>query len=105
VPIGRAAGLEDTEIERIKAGPGAAGWSPFDVVLLCAADELKDDSCISDATWEQLTAHYDERQLIEVLMVVGHYQLVSGVLNSLGVPLEDGVVGFDPTVDVTGSAS
>ena len=28
-------------------------------------------------------------------MVVGHYLMVAGVLNSLGVPLEDGVDGFD----------
>lgn len=95
VPIARRAGLTDEEIERVKAGPDAPGWDRFDAVLLRAADELKDDSCITDATWSALAERYDERELIEVPMVVGHYLLVSGVLNSLGVPLEPGVVGFD----------
>jgi len=97
VPIGRSAGLTDVEIERIKAGPYAEGWDEFDSVLLRAADELKDDSCVTDHTWALLAQRYDERQLIEVLMVVGQYQLVSGALNSLGVQLEDGVAGFDAT--------
>ena len=64
-------------------------------MLLRAADELKDDSCIGDVTWAALADRYDEKQLIEIPMVVGHYILVSGVLNTLGIPLEDGVTGFD----------
>lgn len=97
VVIGRAAGLSDAEIERIKGGPDAPGWSPEDATLLRAADELKDDSCISDATWAQLAERYDERQLIEIPMVVGHYLLVSCTLNTLGVQLEDGAAGFEAT--------
>src|SRR4051812_37334085 len=34
VGIGKAAGLTDDEIERIKAGPDDAGWDPFDATLL-----------------------------------------------------------------------
>ncbi|HEY4375708.1 MAG TPA: carboxymuconolactone decarboxylase family protein [Acidimicrobiales bacterium] len=94
VPIGVAAGLTEDEVERVKAGPDAPGWDAFDAVLLQAADELHGDSCITDATWAALAARYDERQLIEVPMVVGHYHLVSFTLNSLGVPLEADAVGF-----------
>jgi alkylhydroperoxidase family enzyme len=93
--IGLGAGLSDEEIQRIKAGPDAPGWDPFDATLLRAADELHDDGSISDATWAALAARYDERQLIEAAMVVGHYHLVSFVLNSLGVQREPGVPGFD----------
>jgi alkylhydroperoxidase family enzyme len=94
VVVGRAAGLTDEEIERVTAGPDAPGWDPFDALLLRAADELHDDSCLSDGVWAALAERYDERQLIEVPMLVGHYTLVSYTLNSLGVPLEDGVTGF-----------
>ncbi len=95
VIIGRAAGITDDEIERIKRGPTAEGWDPFDATLLRAADELHDDACIGDDTWAALAARYDERQLIEVPMVVGQYHLVSFTLNSLGVQREPGVTGFD----------
>ena len=40
VIFGKEAGLTDEEIARIKAGPDAAGWDPFDATLLRAADEL-----------------------------------------------------------------
>src|SRR5262245_351074 len=95
VVIGKAAGITDDEIARIKEGPDAAGWDPFDAVLLRAADELHDDACITDATWAALKERYDDKQLVEVPMVVGHYHLVSYTLNSLGIQLEPGVGGFD----------
>ena len=105
VQIGTKAGLTDDEIERIKTGPDDPGWGPLDALLLRAADELHDDSCISDATWAELTTHYDERQLIEIPMVVGHYHLVSFCLNTLGVQREPGVSGFDGKSEPAGRAT
>jgi alkylhydroperoxidase family enzyme len=95
VLIAQAEGLTDEEIGRIKDGPDAPGWDPFDATLLRAADELHDDSKISDATWDELARRYDERQLVEVPMLVGHYHLVAYTLNSLAVQREPGVPGFD----------
>ena len=92
--VAAASGLTAEEIERVKAGPGAAGWDPFDATLLRAADELHDDQAISSTTWANLASRYDERQLIEVPMVVGQYHLVAFTLNSLGVQREEGVPGF-----------
>jgi 4-carboxymuconolactone decarboxylase len=92
--IGLSAGISETEIDRVREGAGADGWEAFDAALLRAAEELHSDARISDATWETLASRYDERQLIEVPMVVGHYHLVAFTLNSLGVQLEDGVTGL-----------
>ena len=94
VRIGKAAGLQTEEIERITAGPDAAGWSPADALLLRAADELHATARLGDETWNALASVYDERQLIEVCMVVGHYHLVAFTLNSLGVELDPGLEGF-----------
>ena len=93
--IAASVGISEKEIARVRSGPDAAGWAPFDATLLRAVDELHRDSRIGDATWEALAARYDERQLIEVPMVVGHYHMVAFTLNSLGVPLETGVAGLD----------
>jgi alkylhydroperoxidase family enzyme len=94
VPIGKRAGLTDDEIARIPQGPGASGWTELDATILRATDELHEDSCISDATWERLAQVYDDKQLIELVMSVGHYHLVSMALNTLGVQREEGVVGL-----------
>jgi alkylhydroperoxidase family enzyme len=95
VLIGGAVGVTDDEIRRVQAGPGEPGWSRFDAALVRAADELHDDSCISEATWSTLADRYDDRQLIELLMLVGQYHLVAFALNSLGVEREAGVPGFE----------
>jgi len=88
VPIGKKAGLDDDEIERITRGPDAPGWGELDRLLLCATDELVGDARISDDTWSALQAHYDEHQLIDLVFAVGQYNLVSMALNSLGVQPE-----------------
>jgi alkylhydroperoxidase family enzyme len=94
VRIARDVGVTDAEIERIPKPPAGAGWSAPDEALLRAADELHENSVISDGTWKALATRYDEQQLIEVCMVVGQYHLVAFTLNSLGVQAEDGVAGF-----------
>jgi 4-carboxymuconolactone decarboxylase len=93
--IGLSVGLSEEEIDRVREGPDAAGWDAFDSTLLRAADELHSGARISDMTWNALADRYDERQLIEVPMLVGHYHMVAFTLNSLGVPVEEGVDGFD----------
>jgi uncharacterized protein YceH (UPF0502 family) len=94
VRIGLRAGLTDDEIARIPKGPDASGWSELDAMILRAVDELHDDACISDGTWRWLCQGYDDKQLIELVMVVGQYHLVSMALNTLGVQREEGVVGL-----------
>jgi 4-carboxymuconolactone decarboxylase len=94
VRLARAAGLTGEEIDRTADGPDAAGWSELDAILLRAADELHDDSCITDGTWSDLARHYGERELIEIPMLVGQYHLVAFALNSFGVQREPGVPGF-----------
>jgi len=94
VRIGRAAGLTDTEIERVAAGPGADGWSSTDATLLTACDELCTDHVLSDPTWAALAELLDTRQLVELTLLVGHYVMIAGMLNSLRVQRDPGVVGF-----------
>jgi alkylhydroperoxidase family enzyme len=94
VEIARASGLSDEEIDRIARGPDAPGWSDLDRALLRASDELHDDQFVSDATWAELSAHYDTQQLMDLVFAVGQYTLVSMALNTLGVQLEPGAPGL-----------
>jgi alkylhydroperoxidase family enzyme len=90
VAISKQAGLTDEEIESVRNGPTDEGWSSDDAVLLTAADELHHDSRISDKTWAALAARYDEKQQIELPILVGQYHTVAFALNSLGVEIEPG---------------
>jgi 4-carboxymuconolactone decarboxylase len=92
--IAKQVGLTDEEIVRITRGPDDLGWKDFEASLIRAVDELYSADIISEATWKALSEQYNETQLIDVIITVGQYNLVSWTLNSLGVQLEEGVQGF-----------
>jgi alkylhydroperoxidase family enzyme len=91
VRISLDGGIEREAIDRVLEGPDAEGWTPHETALLRAADELHDASRISDSTWETLSETYDDEQLMEATMVVGHYHMVAFALNSFGVELDEGL--------------
>ena len=94
VHIAEALGVGREEILRIADGPDAGGFSTADAALLRAADELHAQARISQQTWAQLAERHDERGLIEITMLVGHYHMVAYALNSLEVELDDGLEGL-----------
>jgi len=94
VVIGKRVGLSDEDIERIRTGPDAPGWDPFEAALVRAADELHADAFVSDATWKALAERYETRQLMDVVFTVGQYTVVSMALNTFGVQLDPGIKGF-----------
>ena len=86
--LGKRAGLSAEQIAAVRSGPEAAGWSERQQLLLGAADALHADGRVGDELWARLAAHYDEVRLIEICMLVGHYEMLAMTLNSLGVEPE-----------------
>jgi alkylhydroperoxidase family enzyme len=82
--LGQEAGLTASEIAAI--GGEAASSLPAGMQLLVeAADELHDDRRLSDEVWERLRPAYDDDQLIEICMLVGHYEMLAMTINSLQI--------------------
>ena len=101
--MGAEEGLTDAQIRAVREGPNAAVWTPLERALLAAVDEMADDFAISEKSWDELAASFDEPQLFELLFVVGGYVCLAGVLNSLGLrgeipdePAETGEMGAAP---------
>lgn len=59
--------------------------------LMQACDELVRDKCISDPTWHALASRYDDKLMIEIVMLIGHYEMIAGFLNSAGLQLEESI--------------
>ena len=104
-PAARTAGITADELTRIARGPDAAGWSPFEVALLRAADQLHVSAFVNDATWQALAARYDTRRLLDAVFTVAEFTMVAGTVNSLGVQLEDGFADRLPAVPYVVSAT
>jgi alkylhydroperoxidase family enzyme len=83
--LGRRAGLSFAEVDRVAAGPEAAEWSRRERLLLRVTDELHARQDLSDATWAELRAELDERECIELVMLVGHYTMLATTLTTLRV--------------------
>lgn len=98
--IGLEAGLTEAEIEAIKEGAGAPGWSPLDAAILTACDELVRDHFITGPTWDAL-AELGDKGRMDLVFTVGQYTQVSMILNSFGVQLDPGQT-LDPALDRRG---
>jgi 4-carboxymuconolactone decarboxylase len=93
--IGLQSGLDANEIERIKLGASADGWTAAEKALLAACDDLNRDHFVSNPVWTELAKHYSERQCMDLVFTVGQYTQVSMILNTFGIQVEDGV-SVDP---------
>ena len=83
--LGRRAGLSAAEVDRVADGPDAEGWGERERLLLRVTDELHASADLSDATWAALRDRLDERECIELVMLVGHYTMLATALTALRV--------------------
>jgi alkylhydroperoxidase family enzyme len=90
--IAKKGGVSDGDIDNIKKGPAGA-WNEHEKALMQAADDLYENSVVSDATWATLSKKYSTEQMVDVVFTIGQYNMVSWALNSFGVPLDDFLPG------------
>lgn len=82
-------GISDAEIDRTAEGPDAPGWTVFERALLTAADELLADGVIGADSWRDLRAELDEQQLLDLVFIVGTYDMLAKAMQSFGVELDE----------------
>jgi 4-carboxymuconolactone decarboxylase len=91
VRLAQGCGITEDEIDAIARGADAdagATWTPLEADLLAATNELIDRYRIDERTWARLAEHLDERQLVEVVFVVGTYACLAMAFNSFGLELD-----------------
>lgn len=83
------AGLTEEQVaDTCAADPAASTFPPRERLLLRLVDELHDTSDVSDSLWQELRAEWTDEQLIELVVLVGRYHLISFVTNALRIPRE-----------------
>jgi len=90
VEIALGAGVTDAQIVALSRGPQSLE-EPSQQVALQACDELCQSGLISDDTWQRLGEHFNDREIIEITLLVGHYRMVAGLLINSGIALEDSI--------------
>ncbi|HET7054346.1 MAG TPA: carboxymuconolactone decarboxylase family protein [Solirubrobacterales bacterium] len=91
--LGRRAGLSDDELARVRDGAPGSDWPARRKLVVEAADELHAEGAIGDELWAELSAAFSEVELIELCLLVGHYEMLAMTLNSLRVEPDFAVGG------------
>jgi 4-carboxymuconolactone decarboxylase len=84
----KALGMTDDDMARIVTGDKASGLSSHDALLVRAVDELYANQFIGDPTWKSLSATFKVPQLLEVVFIVGQYQLLAMYQKTVGIPID-----------------
>jgi alkylhydroperoxidase family enzyme len=70
---------------------------PADRAVLAATDETLETGAISAETWAECERHVGgPQELLDLVASIGNWRLFSQLLQSLEIPLEDGVAGWPP---------
>jgi 4-carboxymuconolactone decarboxylase len=79
--------LSDDEVRGTVPGE-AHEWNERDALLIRVCDELNASATVSDDLWEELHKHWDDAQLIELVVLAGWYRTISYVINAARIEPE-----------------
>ena len=85
VKLGRRAGVDAEDVRRVQDGPAADGWAARERTILEAVDELHATGDVTDHTWAALRTHLDDRRLIELVLLAGHYEMLATAIHTLRI--------------------
>ncbi|NHO65993.1 carboxymuconolactone decarboxylase family protein [Aestuariicella hydrocarbonica] len=87
VQVSKRVGLTSEDIEAVTAGSSSPYWNRYERALLKAAEELQTNAMISDDTWATLAERLSEKQLFELIVLVGQFATVGYFQNALRLKL------------------
>lgn len=90
-----AAGLSEQQVDATVRGKADADcWSPAEQAMIAAVDALHARATLSEQEYAALSAHYDDDQVLEIILLCGFYRTVSYLANALALPLEPTAARF-----------
>ena len=81
-------GLSDAECEALADWRKATSFSPRERAALAYTDAMTRDVAVPDDVFEALRAHFDERQIVELSVLIGLYNMHTRVFTALGIDPE-----------------
>ena len=87
--------LTDAQIRAtVLEGADVTCWTEAERVLIATVDALHEHASLTDDEFAALSAHYNEAQILEILLLCGFYKTVSYLANALKLPLEETAARF-----------
>lgn len=97
-PIALRLGATEDDLLGVRAWEDHHGFGPAERAVLAATDETLADGTVTSATWDACVEHVspEPRILLELVSAIGLWRMVSGLLRTVDIPLEDGVHPWPP---------
>jgi len=90
-------GVEQADLLAVRDWRSHAHWSDRDRAILAATDETIANGAISAETWAECAKHLPtHEEQLELVGAIGTWRMISGILQSLEVTLEEGVAPWPP---------
>ncbi|MEO8695955.1 MAG: carboxymuconolactone decarboxylase family protein [Acidimicrobiales bacterium] len=95
--VARRLGVPEADILGVREWHSHDGYGPTERAVLAAVDDVIDSGRIGPETWEACRAVLGSDEVaIELVVAIGNWHMIAGVLASLSVPLEPGVQSWPP---------
>lgn len=88
-PVARRAGLTDTDLDALRADAPADGLTEAFRAARAYTDAMTRDVEVSTEVFAALRAHLDDREIVELTLTIGAYNLVSRFLVALEIGNDD----------------
>src|SRR5580658_1690484 len=89
VPAAKHVGVTDEQIAAIENWPTATCFSELERLVLQLTDEVNTSVKGSRATLEGLKRHLSPGEIIELLVIIGHWRQTASILETTEVELEE----------------
>lgn len=83
--LARRAGVTEADQDALSRPRIENDWSGRETTMLRATDQLLECRDLDDGTWARLREHLSEREAIELLLLVGHYDMLATTLGTLRI--------------------
>lgn len=96
--IASGIGVSESDLLAVRDWHEHGGFGEAERAILAATDETLATGALSEDSWQALVEHVssDPQILLEVVSVIGIWRMVSSLLRSLDVRLEDGIPSWPP---------
>jgi uncharacterized peroxidase-related enzyme len=87
--IARGLAMTDLQIDAVKKWQGSKHFDKREQAVLQYTDELTQEIRAKNSTFKKLQAFLSEREIVELTLTIGFYNMVSRFLEALEVDLDD----------------
>ncbi len=84
-PHAMTAGVSEEQIHLVQQEKVTSGFTDVEILVMELTDVMTRDIQVPDVLYDQVKAHFNDREILEVVTTISAYNMVSRLLNALHV--------------------